>query len=407
MPSFDSKFNEKHLVGSEETRRRKFNPQNLFLSVLHLVGGKNKEGYLHALSRTWDLVSDLRNMPVKSALTKARKRVSFEFFKDCFDQVIVNYEAHRRTWRGLRVYATDGDRYQLPRSEDHIKHDYKGFAFSKTGETHYLQMYTVHCYDVLSGVTKDFRYSSELDEIQLGCECATGMDSKSITLYDRLFLGKNLVLAHKASNSFFIARCRTTGRGVFNEILGFAKGGRNNTHFLIEGVVIELLKVKNPRTKETYVYATNLARSRFKNKEISDLYALRWEVETCNRDLTDTMKIEQWHSQHLNGILQEIYASLWLMNQVRIQMTAKSRQACTLKALFNYEKSNFKLILDFILNNLEDLVRKRSRTLEKRLSFLLRISKEKRRRRNRSYPRQVKSTPKLYKLASFAERSAK
>ncbi|MBK8201730.1 MAG: hypothetical protein IPK68_05215 [Bdellovibrionales bacterium] len=57
----------------------------------------------HALSRTWDIESDLKNMPAKSALSKKRGRVSFEFFKEQVDDVIMKYEPHCRTWRGLRV----------------------------------------------------------------------------------------------------------------------------------------------------------------------------------------------------------------------------------------------------------------------------------------------------------------
>ncbi len=41
----------------------------------------------------------------------------------------------------------------------------------------------------------------------------------------------------------------------------------------MEGVLVELVKIIHPKTKEAAIYATNLPRSRFKNKEIADLYA--------------------------------------------------------------------------------------------------------------------------------------
>jgi hypothetical protein len=160
----------------------------------------------------------------------------------------------------------------------------------------------------------------------------------------------------------------------------------------------------NPRSGEVALFATNLQRSRFRNKEINDLYALRWEVETANRDMTHTLKVEQWHSQSFNGILQELYTTLWLMNQARVQMALALKKRCNLDQLFDYAKSNFKLIVDFILDSLKDLANKKTRRVYGRLKHLLKISTEHRKRRSRSYPRQVKKSRKIYPSASTVPR---
>jgi hypothetical protein len=372
--------------------------------MVNLVGGKNGEGYLHALSRTWDLQSDLQDMPVKSALTKKRGRVSFEFFKETSDESIAGFEPHRRHWRGLRIYATDGDQYELPRTEDILNHGYRGYPCPDEMETHYPHMYVVHCYDVLGGVTKDFRYSNHNEEMQSAFEIALGLESNSLTLYDRLFFCKDLIRSHKTSRSFFVARLKDGGL-VLPEIIEFTESSKRNASFEFEGVTIQLVKVINPRTKEAALFATNLPRPRFRNREIADLYALRWEVETANRDLSHTLKVEQWHSHFLNGILQEIYTALWLMNQARIQMAIRLKKRCSLKSLFGYAKSNFKLIVDFILHSLEDLVFRRTRRIHRRLHHLLEISIENRRRRSRFYPRQVKYSRKIYPSASTVRRA--
>ena len=370
-----------------------------------MVGGKNGEGYWHALSRTWDLRSDLKNMPVKSALAKMRSRISFNFFKKYFESTIESYEPQRRTWRGLRVYATDGDHYELPRSEDILNEGYRGFPFSKEKETHFPRMYVVHCYDVLSGVTKDFRYSNKNEEFRLGVEIAVGLEPQSLALYDRLFLNKDLLYAHTLSGSFFVARCRE-GK-TFVEIQNFFKSSKKNAHCVIEVVEIELIKIINPKNKEVSVYATNLPRSRFKNEEIDELYALRWEIEISNRDMSHTIKVEQWHSKCINGVLQELFAALWLMNQTKIQMIKKEKLECTLKSLFFYSKANFKLIMDFLLDNLKDLLENRIHRWNRRLAILLRVSSENRQRRSRSYKRQVKRRKKIFPLASAVRRVIK
>lgn len=372
---------------------------------MQLVSGKNNEGYLHALFKTWDLFSDLKSMPVKSALTKARGRVSFLFFKDHFDELIKSFEPHRRTWRGLRVYATDGDQHELPRSKDVLAHDYRGFPFCKERETHYPRMFAVNCYDVLSGVTKAYRYSNNHDEMKLGNEIAKELESNSITLYDRLYFNRDLIRAHQHSGSYFVARCKN--HACMTEVRAFFDSSLRNHVYEMEGVLVQLVKVINPKTKEPTVFATNLPRTKFKNKELADLYALRWEVETSNRDLTETLKMEQWHSLSMNGILQELYATLWMMNQTRIQMAKKMQKRCNLKSLFDYKKSNFKLIFDFILDSLSDLVRRKTMRVQRRLDELLSISVEHRKRRTRSNPRHIRRALNQYPVSPKPERRPK
>lgn len=393
------------MIGSSETRLRKFTPQKLFLSVLNLVSGAKGEGYLHALKDTWDIDGDLKDMPAKSALSQKRGRVSFEFFKNEFESALTAYEPHRRTWKGLHIYGTDGDQYELPRTDDILDMGYRGYPCANDMETHYPRMYAVHCYDVLGGVSKAFRYSDKNDEVSLAIEIASDLECKSLTLYDRLFISGDLFRAHAMNGSYAIVRCR---EGVtFSEIGEFFASNKRNATFFIDDITIHLVKIVNPRSGEVAVYATNLPRKKFKNRDIRDLYALRWECETANRDLTNTIKVEQWHSESLNGILQELYTALWLMNQARIQMASRMRKRCSIASLFVYAKANFKLIVDFIIDSLDDLVFGRFRRVQRRLNELLNKSTEKRRRRSRSYPRHVKYTRKAYPSDSLVPREAK
>ena len=336
-------------------------------------------------------------------MTQIRKRISFEFFKEQSDKIIETYEPFRRTWHGLHIYATDGDQYELPRSDDILDHGYRGYPCVNETETHYPHMYVVHCYDVLGGVTKEFLYSNKNREMHLAMEIASVLEPKSLTLYDRLFFCRDLMRAHQLSGSLFLARLKDSELAL-PEVIEFTNSSRRNRSFEFEGTVVQLVKVKNPRTNAYSVFATNLPRSGFKNQEIDKLYALRWEVETANRDMSHTLKVEQWHSRFLNGILQEIYATLWLMNQSRIQMAKELNKKCSLESLFDYAKSNFKLVADFVIDNLVDLVKKRHCRFNRGLRHILKISVENRTRRSRSYPRQTKYSRKAYPSASTVPR---
>jgi len=371
--------------------------------VLNLVGGTNGEGYFHALFKTWDVASNATQMPAKSALSKKRGRIHFNFFKEFTDQIINSYEPHRRTWKGLHVYATDGDQYELPRTQDVLEKGYRGYPCANDSETHYPHMYVVHCYDVLGGVTKAFRFSNQNQEQAHALEIAANLEPDSLTLYDRLFFSKDLMRSHQLSGSFFLARLKRGGIGL-PEIIDFSNSNKRNFSFNFEGIQIHLVKVVNPRNGDATLFATNLPRDRFKNKEIADLYALRWEVETSNRDMSHTLKVEQWHSHSINGILQEIFMALWLANSARIQMAMDYNKTCKLSSLFSYAKSNFKLILSFIVDSLDDLIRRRYHRIRRRIRYLLKISSESRGRRTRSYPRVTKKSRKAYPSASTIPR---
>jgi hypothetical protein len=67
------------------------------------------------------------------------------------------------------------------------------------------------------------------------------------------------------------------------------------------------------------------------------------------------------------------------MNQARIQIALELKKKCRLSQIFEYTKSNFKIILDFILNSLEDLAHRESWRIQVRLKNLLKISAEHRR----------------------------
>jgi hypothetical protein len=54
LPNFPGSFQSKYLIGKRKTRTYKFTPKILFHTVLELVAGKNREGYIDALLKSFD-----------------------------------------------------------------------------------------------------------------------------------------------------------------------------------------------------------------------------------------------------------------------------------------------------------------------------------------------------------------
>ena len=157
----------------------------------------------------------------------------------------------------------------------------------------------------------------------------------------------------------------------------------------VEGVAVELFKIKNPKTGKSDCYATSLPKNEVDHDTIRSLYNLRWEVENTFRDFTKTIQIEQWHSKKINGIRQELWVGIWMYNFVKMKIlnhfdpseTALKRE---------YSKPNFKLIFGWMTSQLSKIF-KGLRGFKKMLVELIDRSMEKRKRHSRSYPREIKS----------------
>lgn len=402
MPSFEKKFNKKHRINEKEIRSRKFDPETFFHSIVNLcISNHNYSGSLNAV---WSGLRKIVDTPFKSALSQLRPKISFTFFREKFEKLIVNHDPYRKTWRKLRVYGTDGDQYRLPASQDVLDAGYRGYPCKDEQETHYPRMYVVHCCDLISGVTKEFRYSNKNEEIQFALEIATTLESKSVTLYDRLFFSRALSAAHGASKSYYFARCKS-GETVLAEIQEFEKSKSKKKSVIIDEREVTFLKIRNPKSEEVSIFATNLPPKYLKKKKVKELYCLRWGVETVHRDLSETMKIENWHSTKINGIQQEIYAMLWATNQARIQIARviKKRESISPENRV-YASINFKAVMVFLAENFITFAKTRSRKILTNLTHLMNRTKEIRERLSREAPKVIKYEHKKFPSASLTPR---
>jgi hypothetical protein len=257
-----------------------------------------------------------------------------------------------------------------------------------------LHLYAVHTYDVLSGVTKDIRYSPLLNEIKAAKDIVKNLEPNSLSLYDRLYLSRPMITAHRDAGSFFLMRAK---RNAFKQVEAYYHSKRQKpVKITIAGLVIRLFKAINPKTGKKDVFATNLPWRWLHAGLIQRLYQLRWEIENSFRDLVRTLRIEQWHSKSLNGILQELYATLWLKNFAKIQIALKSKKPkFTLSE--QYEKPNFKLIVNWLKTKLKQLL-SRKFSLLRHIRKLIKLSTEKRVHYARAYPRQLRRPQTGYRF---------
>jgi hypothetical protein len=304
-----------------------------------------------------------------------------------------NIESNRASFKGLRIYAIDGLQLTLPRAQDIVKNGFNGRAVSRYSESHMPKGYLTHCYDVLTGTSKDFRFGPRLNEHADAVAIVPALEKNSLTIYDRLYWSKKLVKAHFKAGNFFLIRARKNG--VPKEIRDFFSSRKKFQTFIYQGKTLYLVKLKNKKHKRYEIFVTNLPRTLWALESLERLYRLRWEVEQSFRDLTDTLKIEEWHSKSLNGILQELYTALWLVNFTKSQMNFFHKPPINPLAEA-YQRPNFKLAIQFVARELMKFLKK-IRWVYDRLHELIIKSTEKRTHLSRAYPRQIRSPRSPYK----------
>lgn len=359
---------------------------------------------MSALQKAWK-DSDLKitNVPAKSSLSEIRSKVSYSFFEDVFNDQLKS--AHRETFKGFYIYAIDGDQLDLPASQDVIQNGYHGYPTSRNRETYYPKMYTVHSYDLINHLVTNFSYSNVSSETEQAQRIVRTFEKNSISVYDRLYCGYLTMLSHFESGNNFIIRARVNGSGCNEEVLRFKNSKKRSetiiwkpsARYRVAAISLEvrLVKAKNSRSGEDIVFITNLPESKITDQEISTLYQRRWGIESSFKDLTSTLKMNQFHSKKLNGILQEIFALLWFVNGLKAKIKSLVRDKL-LKT--TYQKANFKLCFQVALENISLLKKGKIQKFDRELNFWILRSLEKRHHLSRTYPRAIRSRGRSYAL---------
>jgi hypothetical protein len=376
-------------------------------ALIHLVAAPKLQGILFGLKHAWkDLGLDVTEMPVKSALCEARQLISYRFYEDAYHDQVKAVSSSLPRFRGFTIFATDGDQLELPAEQDVLDHGYRGYPCKDGKETHYPRMYYTAKTEVFSGIVVDVDYSSQNQECQAAVKMAKKTESSSVTLYDRLHFSIALARAHEDSKSYYVARCKGGDR-VLLELQELLQKKRRAKRVLIDGLWIRFLRLKNPKTGEWMVLATNLPRQLFKPRELQWLYWRRYEIEGVFRDLTSNHSLGIWHSKKMNGILQEFFLHFWVHNAARFQVLAAGgidapKEEVTMK----YRRPNFKLIREHFMTNIRLLVERKLEQFKREMAFLVKRSMETREWLSRTAPRQTKYTRNTYPSASLVPRRA-
>jgi hypothetical protein len=284
----------------------------------------------------------------RSALTHARKKVSWTIFRDIFvNSVKLAYSLFPRNsayvWHGMSVIAVDGSKYNLPATEEIRAEFDPQSGFEHEGRGHYPQCLVTTAYDVFRRLPVARSvvgiHGSEREEAQALLPL---VPSRCVLLFDRGYPSFDLIAyLREHHKGYFLFRC--PAESTFPAVEAFVRSGRHEAYIALtpsnryvqglsakqrkkaRGIQLRVVRLVSPEGKVSVLLTSMLNQSRFERKEIIELYFRRWAVEDHYRSEKVVLEIEKFHGKTPNSIRQELFAVVIMSVIARTLMVITSQ----------------------------------------------------------------------------------
>lgn len=347
------------------TRRNKLTFEGVVLKILHSF----QDSVDFNLSTFFP---QLKIPPVTAgAFSIARYKLKIDLFLDLnrqLNELIETFPA--KLWMGYRLIAGDGTTVNIPVSKNTIEHFGLFRNSSKGGKTvmaNACMLYDVLSNFVLTSSIAPFKDGEKTIMTQLIKETKL---TDSIVILDRGFGYFSCLKILNNKNVNFCVRLKTSGLLFADKILNEA-----SNDFILEWIPSEeerkTCRIKNLDTNPIKVRATKIKLpsgeieilisslwdiEKFSYENINELYQLRWNIEEGYKKLKPKMKLEQFGCKKQEGIYQEFYSHIFMMNLTTLigNEAQKSIEIKTKNRKFKY-KYNWINAYKFVDNSFIDL----------------------------------------------------
>ncbi|MFX0090151.1 MAG: IS4 family transposase [Candidatus Hodarchaeota archaeon] len=229
-----------------------------------------------------------------------------------------------KTWKGYRLLATDCTYLNLPNTPE-LRTDFSVHN-NKSNKTLVLALGSC-LYDVLNDLVLNFDVTPfQAEKTAIFTSHAVYWRTNDLVIYDRGYADYCVIAYHIKASQQFIIRCPL--KGYFKPITQFLNSSQTdlvatltmtprNRRFikkygLPSSVQVRLVKILLP-SGETEVLITSLMDPiQYPRIALSELYQLRWGVETYFDRFKNQLDVERFNATKTNEVLQEIYACVLL-----------------------------------------------------------------------------------------------
>lgn len=259
------------------------------------------------------------------------KPIFFTIWNDFLIKSFYNfYGDNVKRWEGFRVMAVDGSNFSVVNKPEVL--EYFGSADNQFGKVPMARVMQIH--DVLNDLTiwgdiLPRKYS----ETAIIASHIRHLPEDSLTLFDRCYPSYSLIylLANEETPRHFLMRCK---KAFNNEVKEFVASDQTDIittiypslesiqtlrehHYIVTpgtGIKIRMVKVILANG-EIEVLLTNLYDSKIFNLiKISDLYFMRWKIETNYNKQKNQLQMEICSGHRVVCIKQDYAAALFVAN---------------------------------------------------------------------------------------------
>lgn len=323
------------------TRNRKLSFEDLIGFVLSMGGGSINKELLNHFGFNTNVVS-------ASAFAQQRDKLLPEAFKYLLHKFTLSFD-HLKMHRGYRLIAIDGSDLHTP----HNPNDSQTYYQTSPNSKGYNMIHITAMYDLCNKVYLDACIQPSKGQGETGALVHmvdnSTLSGKVILIGDRGFETYNTFAHIEKKGWKYLIRVKDIDSNGILSTLGlpnedqidqvkkiilthkktnFIKENSSIYKFLSKKAKFDYLikadqeyypmKFRVVRVKmkdDTFqTFITNLEQETFTTADISDMYHIRWGIETSFRELKHTVGLTSLHSKKMACIYQEVFARMVMYN---------------------------------------------------------------------------------------------
>lgn len=323
--------------GTWVKRKRKLDSKAMVTSIFYMIAQRCSS--FKSISSLISLNEKFADLDFSaSSFCDARKRFPPYIFVDLSQWLykMIEDKLKKVKWFGRHIFAIDSTNLTLPRQMIE-----EGFGHEDTGEFYPLATVTV-LYDLQLGMIYDSIISQHRSERLNAVQLFRGVPDGGLVIGDRGFFSFELL--HEAQKNNVDVLFRIALAHAPEEIQDLLKSTSKDAILTITPSIpterklikhgypcgpIQVRVLRKKISGKDYILITTILDRSISRQDFFGLYESRWDIEECFKLLKSELQLETFKSKHLNGILQEIFATILLANLAegltRLQLGAKTK----------------------------------------------------------------------------------
>ncbi len=320
----NNSFNPKHF-----TRKSKLSFRTVSLIILQLLKS-SVITELKTFHTTVFKIDEVVNWVSDAAFCKARQKIRHQLFIDLYKFIVRFFYAHigGKRWFHFRLLAVDGSELNLPSSPELLEkfgsHHTNSIGTKKT-QARVSFLCDVKNYMTLDAQIESFHvgeqqmFEPHLDYIGRGDLLTADANYGHFRIFKAIKNNKADFCIRMSKCSKFIKEFLASGKtDVVLDWVPSASTIRNCKEHNIDSapMKIRLLRIELSKDLIEILATSLLDKKTYNYSSMKDLYDKRWGSEEEIKKFMQRLMIEFFSSIKVNGILQDFYANIFMLNLV-------------------------------------------------------------------------------------------